>query len=460
MNPAEAAELRAAAQGYEAATGGAAATGGRVAVRRPGVAHAADFLALTKPRITVFVLLAAATGFFLGSAGGVDLLLLLNTLLGTALVAAGTNGFNHVLERDVDALMVRTRNRPIPSGRLSPRAGALFSGLAGLAGIAYLAVAVNLVTAGLAAATLIIYDLGYTPLKRVSSLSTLLGAVPGALPIAGGWAAAHGSLGPEAIALFGLLFLWQLPHFLSLAWIYRADYRDAGLVMLPVGDPEGLRTRHQALLSALVLIPVSLLPSLLGVTGPLYFVGALVLGLAFLGTAGRFAWNGGDAAAWRLFRMSLLYLPLVFGLLILDKSTRQLDVHDLPALNAVLNGITTVFLVTGWRLIRLGRRRAHRVAMLAAVGSSAAFLVSYLVYHFQVGSVSYQGVGLSRTLYFAVLISHTVLAASLPVLVPITLLRALRERFDRHRRIARGTLPVWLYVSVTGIVVYLMLYVL
>jgi uncharacterized membrane protein YozB (DUF420 family) len=158
--------------------------------------------------------------------------------------------------------------------------------------------------------------------------------------------------------------------------------------------------------------------------------------------------------------MSLLYLPLVFALLILDKGTRELGLHDLPAVNAVLNGLTTVFLLTGWRLVRRGRVRAHRLAMLAAVGSSAAFLTSYLVYHFQVGSVGYQGIGWTRTLYFAILISHSVLAASLAVFVPVTLLRALRGKFDRHRRIARVALPVWLYVSVTGIIVYLMLYVL
>jgi protoheme IX farnesyltransferase len=424
------------------------------------VARAADFLQLAKPRITTFVLLAAATGYFLGSQGRLNLLLFLHLMVGTALVSAGTNGFNHLLEREVDALMIRTRKRPLPSGRLDPRSAGIFSAIAGVAGIAYLALAVNLLTAGLAAATLAIYDLAYTPLKRVSSLNTLVGAVPGALPIAGGWTAARGALGPEALALFGIMFFWQLPHFLSLAWIYRDDYRNAGLVMLPVKDPDGVSTRHQSVIYALALLPVSLLPSLFGLTGPLYFVGALVLGLSYLSSAGRFAWGGEDVAAWRVFRMSLLYLPLVFALLILDKGTRELGLHDLPAVNAVLNGLTTVFLLTGWRLVRRGRVRAHRLAMLAAVGSSAAFLTSYLVYHFQVGSVGYQGIGWTRTLYFAILISHSVLAASLAVFVPVTLLRALRGKFDRHRRIARVALPVWLYVSVTGIIVYLMLYVL
>jgi protoheme IX farnesyltransferase len=441
--------MRSAAEGYEVALGVAT-------VPRTGVARAADFFELTKPRITTFVLLSAATGFFLGLQAGVPLVIFLHLMIGVALVAAGTNGFNHLLEGDVDSRMDRTRRRPIPTGRVSPREAGIFCAVTGVAGIGYLALMVNPLTAALAAATLVIYVLAYTPLKRVTSLNTLVGAIPGALPIAGGWTAARGSLGPETLALFGILFFWQLPHFLSLAWIYREDYRRADLVMLPVKDPEGVRTRHQTLIHALALVPISLLPSLLGLTGPVYFVGALGLGLAYLASAGRFAWGGGEGAAWRVFRMSLLYLPLVYGLLILDKGARELGLHDLPAVNAVLNG----FLLTGWRLIRRGKMKAHRLAMLAAVGTSAAFLASYLVYHFQVGSVPYQGLGWTRTLYFTILITHSVLASSLVVLVPMTLIRALRGNFDRHRSIARGTLPVWLYVSVTGIIVYLMLYVL
>lgn len=450
--------LRAAAEGREGAVREGAV---RVAAGpRAGLARAADFLELTKPRITTFVLLSAATGFFLGLRADVSLVTLLHLMIGTALVAAGTNGFNHLLEGDVDGRMDRTRRRPIPTGRVTPRAAAIFSTLTGLAGIAYLALAVNPLTAGLAAATLVIYVLAYTPLKRVSVLNTLVGAVPGALPIAGGWTAARGALAPEAVALFGILFFWQLPHFLSLAWIYREDYGRAGLVMLSVRDPEGVRTRHHTLIHTLALLPISLLPSLLGLTGPVYFIGALGLGLAYLASAGRFAWGGGEDAAWRVFRMSLLYLPLVYGLLILDKGARELGLHDLPALNAILNGLTAAFLLTGWGLIRRGKLKAHRLAMLAAVGSSAAFLASYLVYHFQVGSVPYEGLGWTRALYFAILTTHSVLATTLVVLVPMTLIRALRGSFDRHRSLARGTLPVWLYVSVTGIVVYLMLYVL
>jgi protoheme IX farnesyltransferase len=328
------AEMRATVEGYEAALGVASAP-------RTGVARAADFFELTKPRITTFVLLSAATGFFLGLQAGVPLVIFVHLMIGTALVAAGTNGFNHLLEGDVDSRMDRTRRRPIPTRRVSPSEAGIFSALTGVAGIGYLALMVNPLTAALAAATLVIYVLGYTPLKRVTSLNTLVGAIPGALPIAGGWTAARGSLGPEALVLFGILFFWQLPHFLSLAWIYREDYRRAGLVMLSVRDPEGVRTRHHTLIHALALLPVSLLPSLLGLTGPVYFVGALGLGLAYLASAGRFAWGGGEGAAWRVFRMSLLYLPLVYGLLILDKGARELGLHDLPAVNAVLNGLTT-----------------------------------------------------------------------------------------------------------------------
>ncbi|OLE49330.1 MAG: protoheme IX farnesyltransferase, partial [Candidatus Rokubacteria bacterium 13_1_20CM_2_69_58] len=181
------------------------------------------FLELTKPRITQLVLLTAAAGFYLGARGTVDLQLLAHTLLGTALVAAGTNAFNQLRERDVDARMRRTQGRPLPSGRVTPRAAGAFAGTISLAGVAYLAWKVNLLTAGLAALTLASYVLLYTPLKRKTSLNTLVGAVPGALPIVGGWTAAGGHLGPAVLALFWILFLWQLPHFLALAWIYRDD---------------------------------------------------------------------------------------------------------------------------------------------------------------------------------------------------------------------------------------------
>jgi len=266
------------------------------------------------------VLLTAAAGFYLGSGAHVDVRLLAHTLLGVALVAAGTNAFNQVWERDVDARMRRTERRPLPSGRIGPRAAGLFAGVISLAGVAYLALMVNPLTAGLAGLTLASYVLLYTPLKRKTSLNTLIGAVPGALPIAGGWTAAGGALSPAVAALFWILFLWQLPHFLALAWIYREDYRRGGLAMLSVDDPEGRHTGRMVLLYAVALLPVSLLPTLLGVTGALYFFGALVLGLAYAGASIAMTLAATNPRAWRLFLVSIVYLPALLTLMVLDKA--------------------------------------------------------------------------------------------------------------------------------------------
>jgi len=278
------------------------------------------FLELTKPRITQLVVLTAAAGFYLGAAGRVDVRVLIETLVGVALVAAGTNAFNQLRERDVDARMQRTRGRPLPSGRVTPRAAALFAAVISIVGVAYLGIAVNLLTAGLAALTLASYVLFYTPLKRKTSLNTLIGAVPGALPIVGGWTAAGGELGPAVAALFWILFLWQLPHFLALAWIYRDDYRRGGLAMLSVDDPDGRHTGRMVLLYATALLPVSLLPTLLGVTGALYFFGALALGLAYTGASVAMTRAVTTARAWRLFLVSIIYLPALLTLMVLDKT--------------------------------------------------------------------------------------------------------------------------------------------
>jgi protoheme IX farnesyltransferase len=265
------------------------------------------------------VLLTAAAGFYLGSRGGVDVGLLVRTLIGVALVAAGTNAFNQVRERDVDARMRRTERRPLPSGRLTPRAAALFAGIISVAGVLYLALAVNLLTAGLAALTLASYVLLDTPLKRKTTLNTLIGAVPGALPIVGGWTAAGGAIGPAVAALFWILFLWQLPHFLALSWIYREDYRRGGLAMLSVSDPEGRHTGRMVLLYAMALLPVSLVPTLLGVTGAVYFFGALALGLAYTGVSVAMTSAVTTARAWRVFLVSIVYLPALLTLMVVDK---------------------------------------------------------------------------------------------------------------------------------------------
>jgi protoheme IX farnesyltransferase len=276
-------------------------------------------LELTKPRITQLVLLTAAAGFYLGAKDRVDLLLLANTLIGTALVAGGTNAWNQIRERDVDARMARTRRRPLPSGRLSPSAAMWFATAITVGGVVYVALTVNLLTAALAALTFASYVLLYTPLKRRTSLNTLVGAVPGALPIVGGWTAAGGSLGVAVVALFWILFLWQLPHFLALAWLYREDYRAGGLRMLSVTDEDGKDTGRMALLYAMALLPISLLPTLLGVTGAWYFFGALALGIGYLAAGTGLLLGATPARAWRLFFVSILYLPALLTLMVLDK---------------------------------------------------------------------------------------------------------------------------------------------
>lgn len=248
-----------------------------------------------------------------------NLWLLAHTMLGTALVAGGTNALNQLWERDVDARMRRTRGRPLPTGRVAPRTAATFAVAISLAGVGYLALTVNAITAALAALTLVSYVLLYTPLKRRTSLNTLVGAVPGALPIVGGWTAAGGGLDVAAAALFWILFLWQLPHFLALAWIYREDYRSGGLVMLGGEDPSGRLTGRMALMFALALLPVSLFPTLLGVTGSVYFLGAVALGAVYAVAGGALAAAVTERRAWRLFSVSVLYLPALLTLMVIDK---------------------------------------------------------------------------------------------------------------------------------------------
>jgi len=277
-----------------------------------------DLFSLTKPRITLMVLISAGAGFVLGSRGAVDGWALLVASVGIGLVAGGTSALNQVLERDVDALMQRTRGRVLPTGKVTPGIATLFSIGVSALGVVVLAVFVNALTAVLAVIALLSYILAYTPLKKVSSLSTLVGAVPGALPILGGWTAATGSLDPGGWALFGILFFWQLPHFLALAWMYRDDYRRGGLKMLGVTDPDGRQTRHQSVLYAVALLPTSLLPVLLGLTGGFYAFAALLLTGAYVASAVRFAVRADSPTARGLFRVSLLYLPVLLLFLTLD----------------------------------------------------------------------------------------------------------------------------------------------
>ena len=273
---------------------------------------------LTKPRVTLLVLATAAAGFWLGPAlGRADVFV--PFLLGTVLCAGGANALNQWMEREPDSRMRRTRNRPIPSGRLSADEALRFGLLSAAAGLAFLAVTVNGLTAWLALACIASYVLVYTPLKRITALCTLMGAVPGAIPPMMGWAAARGSLDPAAWALFAILFIWQLPHFLAIAVLFREDYAAAGFKMLPVVEPRGLATSVQMVLYGLVLIPVSLVPTLLEAAGVWYFYGALAVGSAFLGACVYAALSRTQAACRWLFLASILYLPLLFALMVWDK---------------------------------------------------------------------------------------------------------------------------------------------
>ena len=424
-------------------------------VERPST-RAADYFALTKPRLNGLVVATSAAGYYLGVQGSTDLLAMASAVAGTALVAGGAAVLNQVYERDTDALMRRTRMRPLPDGRI-PLAEATIFGLAlSAAGLGVLATRTNLAAAALALATLLIYLTVYTPMKRRTPLATLVGAVPGALPPLIGWTASHGTISIGGITLFAIVFLWQIPHFMAIAWLYRDDYGRAGFPMLPVVDPEGRRAGRQAVIYALALVPVSLVPTLAGISGRVYFGIALALGVALLWLAVRFATERTDAAARRLFFGSITYLPLLWVAMI--GNTLVVTIHELPAVNASLNALSTVLLVIGFALIRARRIPQHRAAMLAALSTSALFLVCYTIYHAQVGSVRFTRQGFVRPVYFTILITHVTLAATVLPLALVTAARALKGDYRRHKRIARWTFPIWLYVSVTGVLVYVLLY--
>jgi len=274
---------------------------------------------LVKVRLTALVLLTTAVGFYVGWRGAMDYGLMLHALFGTALVASGAAALNQLLERDLDAKMRRTEDRPLPSGRLQPETVLVFGGACAAVGLVYLAWTVNLLTSVLGAITLVCYVVIYTPLKRTTTLNTVIGAIPGALPPLMGWTAARGEITVEGWSLFAIQFFWQLPHFLAIAWLYRDDYARAGFAMLPVLDPEGTRTGRQAVSYALGLLPVSLCPLLFGQAGMAYFVGALILGVGFLFCAIQFARRLSTGAARQLFLASILYLPLLLGLMVMDK---------------------------------------------------------------------------------------------------------------------------------------------
>ena len=280
---------------------------------------AADFVALTKPRVVLMVLVTTLMGYDVALTGPADYLRMIHLLIGSLLAAGGTLALNQYGERDLDARMDRTRARPLPAGRLQPLEAWLFGVALTLVGTAYLAALVNPLVALVTLATTILYLFAYTPLKRRTPLCTLVGAVAGALPPVAGWAAARGDVAPGAWVLFAILFLWQLPHTLAIARLYRDDYARAGVRVLPVVDPDGASTERQVVLSCVALVSVSLLPAVAGWTGPIYLAGALVLGLAFSAVGVEQALVPSPRAARHVLLASLIYLPLLLGLMAFDR---------------------------------------------------------------------------------------------------------------------------------------------
>jgi heme o synthase len=281
-----------------------------------------EYVALTKPRITWLILMSTGVGYFFGLenrwAGWSDLLRLLNTVIGTGLIASGTAALNQWYEREADGKMHRTEKRPLPAGSVAPSAAFWFGTLLAVLGFAELAITVNLLSGLLGLFTLFSYLCIYTPLKQRTSLATVVGALPGAMPPIIGYAAASGRLTANAWALFAILFLWQFPHFLAIAWMYRDDYARAGIRMLPVVEPDGQSTSRQIVTYASTLIPVSLFPTLLGMTGRIYLFGALILGAWFLYSGVRVAFDRTILRARNVLLVSVIYLPLMYGLMILD----------------------------------------------------------------------------------------------------------------------------------------------
>ena len=283
-----------------------------------------ELVMMAKPRITAMVVVTVWSGFVMGAGRGVtsSWLTLVGALIGTGLSCMGASVLNQVWEQDTDALMRRTATRPLPAGRITV-AGAVAYGVAlSAAGLASLAATTNWLTATLSALTIISYVLVYTPMKRVNSASTLVGAVPGALPPVMGYTAATGEIGLAAVLMFAILFVWQLPHFLSIAWLYREEYDRAGLAVLPVEAPEGDSTFRQILLGCLALLPLGLVPSMLGITGRVYFYVALSAGVGFLALAMVLAISQSRRDARVLFYASLVYLPLIYGVMLMDRIGR------------------------------------------------------------------------------------------------------------------------------------------
>jgi protoheme IX farnesyltransferase len=291
---------------------------GAAADRAAARSRGADFVTLTKPRLNSLVLITSAAAYFLGHGHQQPWLQLLNTLIGTALVAGAASALNQLWERHTDRLMRRTRHRPLPDARLQPQEALWFGIALSVIGLAQLALFVNPLTAAVAALTLASYVFLYTPLKLRTSLSTIVGAIPGALPAVIGWTAATGSLSAGGWVLFGIVFMWQMPHFLALAWMFRDDYANAGFPLLPVIQPDGRTTAHQTVLYTAGLIPVSLLPMAVGLASAYYLVGAITLGAILMVLSLEFGSSKSMASARRLFYGTILYLPLLWTVLLTD----------------------------------------------------------------------------------------------------------------------------------------------
>ncbi|MBI3127987.1 MAG: protoheme IX farnesyltransferase [Candidatus Tectomicrobia bacterium] len=290
-----------------------------IGIRRGAVSRRlTDYLSLTKPRLVPMVLMATAAGYYLASRGGLGFQALIHTLVGTALSTGGTLALNQAAEEDLDARMARTRTRPLPGGRLMQADALVFGGALVVGGLFYLSFLVNPLTGlltGMAGAS---YLLLYTPLKRVTSLNSVVGALPGALPPVIGWAAAAGELSLGAFVLFAILFIWQIPHALAIGMLYREEFLEAGVRLLPVEEPDGRSTGRQAVSYCLALLPTAMMPSLIGLAGTVYFFVALILGLVYLAFAVLMARERTTASARRLFGVSLVYLPLVLLVMALD----------------------------------------------------------------------------------------------------------------------------------------------
>jgi protoheme IX farnesyltransferase len=278
-----------------------------------------DFLELTKPRITILILICTAVGYYFGSGDPFHLSVLIHVLLGTALMASGTSALNQWYEADSDAKMRRTQKRPIAAGRMKRSSGFLFGVSLSAAGFVELWFGANALAAALGLFTLLSYLVVYTPLKRRSPACTTVGALPGAMPPLIGYAAASGHLGAEALALFLILFVWQFPHFYAIAWMYRDDYAKGGIRMLPVVEPDGESTARRIVACSLLLIPISLAPRLLGMTGFIYPIAAIAAGLALLYFGLRLGRDRTLVRARHVLLASVFYLPALFAVMVLDR---------------------------------------------------------------------------------------------------------------------------------------------